>query len=273
MADIGITDIRKLAATVKDVFGCDFSNYAHSSFMRRINYLIEKRNLHSVDALIQKIENGSLTKDQFLNDITVNVTEMFRDPGFWRALKNCIVEQAKKEKLWIWHAGCSSGEEVFSMLILLNELGILDRCSLVASDFDECILGMAKNARIPLRHMELNSSNYKKMKEQNSDLMKYFRVEEEYAVFDKSLLNKVRFQNIDLTTAASFGKFNLILCRNVLIYFNQTLQRTVLRLFHDSLFMNGCLALGVKENILWSDIKDKFTVLNNEEKIYRKSKD
>ncbi|HEY8400944.1 MAG TPA: protein-glutamate O-methyltransferase CheR [Cytophagaceae bacterium] len=274
MQEIGITDLKKLTNVIYLKYGLDFRDYAISSFKRRIQRLIDLKNIPNVELLISKIEANSFTKDEFLHEITVNVTEMFRDPSFWRVLKTTISDISKnQEKIRIWHAGCSSGEEVYSMVIMLKELNLLDRCQIVASDIDNVILEKAKLGQVSNRNMELNCKNYLRYNEDKGDLNNYFTVSNNIAQLDTSLLKNVNFRIVDLVTATPFSKFDIILCRNVMIYFNQNLQAKVLKLLHESLFNFSYLCIGTKENIIWCDIVNKFTIVNNEERIYKKIKE
>jgi chemotaxis protein methyltransferase CheR len=273
--EIGVSDINRVVSVVQEKFDLDFSNYAVSSFKRRLERLIEVRNCKNIDTLIQKIENNSFSKEEFLHEITVNVTEMFRDPSFWRAIKKVLSFSLESlPKIRIWHAACSSGEEVYSMLIILKEMNLLDKCEIVASDIDTMILARAKEGAIAMRNMELNCKNYARVHDDYQDLMKYFKVEGEYCRFDKSLLSRVSFRNIDLVKAESTSKYDLIFCRNVMIYFNQALQSKVLKLLHQSLFIHSYLVVGTKETISSAlEVAPKFISVNNEEKIYKKIKD
>ncbi|UII29336.1 protein-glutamate O-methyltransferase CheR [Fulvivirga maritima] len=257
---------------MKTKYNYDFTNYAMSSFKRRILRILELQNT-TVDMLIKKL-NESEFLDDFLNEITVNVTEMFRDPPFWRVLRDDILPaiMLNHQKIRIWHAGCSSGEEVFSMTIMLREMGILDKVSIIATDLDTTILERAKSGEYNLKNMELNEKNYIRY-QGNSSLRDYYSEVGGKAIMDKSLVENVSFRKHDLVNGEVFNKFDLILCRNVMIYFNQTLQNDVLRKFHESLFKYGYLAIGSKESLIWCDIANKFIVVNNEEKIYKKIKD
>jgi chemotaxis protein methyltransferase CheR len=199
---------------------------------------------------------------------------MFRDPTFWVVLKEHIIPNIllNHNKINVWHAGCSSGEEVFSMAIMLKDMGVYDKAKLVASDIDSAIIARAKRASIPVKSMEINRKNYERFCGA-TDLDKHFKESAGEAVLDKSLMENVTFKRHDLVQGAVFSKFDLILCRNVMIYFNQTLQNEVLFKLHDSLFKYGYLAIGSKESLIWCDIASKFIVVNNEEKIYKKIKD
>ncbi|ELR70408.1 Chemotaxis protein methyltransferase CheR [Fulvivirga imtechensis AK7] len=272
MKEIDIADLKRITELVKTKYNYDFTNYAMSSFKRRILRILEIHNL-TVEELIKRLHESSFL-DDFLNEITVNVTEMFRDPPFWRVLRDDIIPAIllNHQKIRIWHAGCSSGEEVFSMAILLKEMGILENVSVIATDLDTNILEVAKSGAYNLKNMELNEKNYIRY-QGTSSLSKYYKEANGKAVLDKSLIENVSFRKHDLVKGEVFNKFDLILCRNVMIYFNQTLQNDVLRKFHESLFKYGYLAIGSKESLIWCDIASKFIVVNNEEKVYKKIKD
>ncbi len=273
MQEIGIAELKRLTEVIRQKFGYDFKDYAMSSFKRRVIRILELKKLPDAEALAVQIENNVFTKEDFLHEITVNVTELFRDPSFWRVMKTILPNlYLNQEKIRIWHAGCSSGEEVYSMLVLLKEMDLIDKVEVIASDIDKCILNKAKEGKISLRNMELNEKNYIRYNP-TGDLKKYFLYDKDYAYFDRDLLSKVSFREINLVEAKSFTKCDLILCRNVMIYFNQSLQNEVIKLFHEMLFTYGYLAIGSKESIIWSEYASKFLVVNNEEKIYKKFKE
>lgn len=228
----------------------------------------------SIDALIKKLTDQPNYINQFLDELTVNVTEMFRDPSFWRVMRQEIIPGIllNHKQFKIWHAGCSSGEEVLSMTILLKEMGILDDVTIIATDLDPSILDKAKMATYPSKNMELNEKNYIRF-EGKGALKDYFTQENGKAVFQRELYKNVTFRKQDLVVGDVFNKFDLILCRNVMIYFNQTLQNEVLKKFHESLFKYGYLAIGSKESLIWCEVANRFLVANNEEKVYKKIKD
>jgi chemotaxis protein methyltransferase CheR len=271
--DIDIADLKRITELIQKKHGYDFRNYAMSSFKRRMLRILELKSM-SVEALIKKLTEQPTFIDEFLDELTVNVTEMFRDPSFWRILRDEIIPgiQLNHKEFKIWHAGCSSGEEVFSMAILLKEMGILDQVTTIATDLDVNILEKAKSGSYPIKNMELNEKNYIRYEGKKS-LKDYYKEENGRAVFDKDLVKNVSFRKHDLVTGEIFNKFDLILCRNVMIYFNQSLQNDVLKKFHESLFKYGYLAIGSKESLIWCDIASKFIVVNNEEKVYKKIKD
>lgn len=271
--DVDIADLRRITDLIHQKHGYDFRNYAMSSFKRRVLRMLEMKNL-TIDVLIKKLSDTPGYIDEFLDELTVNVTEMFRDPSFWRILRDEIIPGIllNHKSFKIWHAGCSSGEEVFSMAILLKEMGIHNDVSIIATDLDVNILEKAKSGSYPIKNMELNEKNYIRY-EGKTSLKDFYREENGRAVFDKELIKNVSFRKHDLVVGEVFNKFDLILCRNVMIYFNQTLQNDVLRKFHESLFKYGYLAIGSKESLIWCDVANRFIVVNNEEKVYKKIKD
>lgn len=269
--DIEIGEVRKITETIKKKYNYDFSEYALSSFKRRIHRILNIHHFKSVDELIDKLVIDPTYFTIFLSELTVNVTEMYRDPSFWINLKKEILEHLfkEKEKVSIWHAGCSSGEEVISMTILLKEMNVLHRTNIIATDIDQQILKKAKKGIYHLKNMELNNKNYERANGLTK-LSDYYTIKDNLVTFDSSLLNTVFFKEHNLTSQQTFAMFDLILCRNVLIYFNQSLQNKVLKNLHESLFMNSYLAIGSKESLIWCDYVNKFRCIDQEEKIYKK---
>lgn len=272
--ELEIGEVRKIVTLINDKYGYDFSDYALSSLKRRIIRFIELKQLNNTEELLAYLEEGHNNFTIFLSEITVNVTEMFRDPTFWVEMKEFILPEMiiGKDHLRIWHAGCSSGEEVFSMAILLSEMGLLDRCSITATDIDNKIIQKAVIGKYPLKNMDVNNKNYIRTNGEH-ELANYYRVHEDKAIMDNKLLKNISYREHNLVSGDVFSKFDLILCRNVMIYFNQTLQNKVLHKMHESLFSGGILCIGSKESISWSEVADKFSILSREEKIYKKVRD
>jgi chemotaxis protein methyltransferase CheR len=273
MQDIDIADLKRISELIYQKYSYDFRNYAMSSFKRRVLRIMELKKF-TVDSLIKKLNESPAFINEFLDELTVNVTEMFRDPSFWRVMREEIIPAIllNHKQFKIWHAGCSSGEEVLTMAIMLKEMGIHEDVQIFATDLDTNILEKAKQATYPIKNMELNEKNYIRFQGAGS-LKDYYREENGQAVFNKNLLMNVNFRKHDLVLGDVFNKFDLILCRNVMIYFNQSLQNEVLKKFHESLFKYGYLAIGSKESLIWCDYANRFIVVNNEEKIYKKIKD
>ena len=272
--EVEIADLRRITEIVKGKYKYDFSDYAMSSLKRRIQRIIELYSLTSVGQLIEKIERDVAFFDTFLSEITVNVTEMFRDPSFWREIRDHVIPSIllNHESFSIWHAGCSSGEEVISMSILLHEMGIADKVNIIATDIDKPILQKAMSREYSMKNMDLNEKNYIRF-QGTASLSDYYTEKNGKAVMNSSLTERVSYRNFDLVQGEVFNKFDLILCRNVMIYFNQSLQNSVLKRLHESLFKYGYLAVGSKESLIWCEIASKFIIVNNEEKIYKKIKE
>ncbi len=274
MPEIEITELRRLTELLRQKYNYDFSNYAMSSFKRRIQRILELYRIATVDALIRRINEEDSFIHDFISELTVNVTEMFRDPSFWREVRDKVIPNIllNNSHVSIWHAGCSSGEEVFSMTIMLREMGILERSKIIATDIDVDILARAKSGVVPIKNMELNQKNYIRFQGTHS-LEKYYREENGKAIMDKTLVENVSWREHNLVDCLPFSKFDIVLCRNVMIYFNQQLQNSVLKIFHESLFKYGYLMIGSKESLIWCEVANRFIVVNNEEKIYKKIKD
>jgi chemotaxis protein methyltransferase CheR len=273
ITDIDIAELKKITTLVQSKYGYDFRDYAMSSFKRRMIRLLEMKAL-TTEGLLKKLNEQPGFITEFLDEVTVNVTELFRDPSFWRLLRDEIIPAIllNNKEFRILHAGCSSGEEVVSMCILLKEMGIANNVSITATDIDPCILEKALTATYSMKSMEINEKNYVRY-QGTGKIADYYREDKGSAVFHKELLKNVTFKRFDLVTGEVFNKFDLILCRNVMIYFNQTLQNEVLKKFHASLFRYGYLAIGTKESLMWCEFANRFICVNQEEKVYRKIKD
>lgn len=272
--EIEIAEVRKITELVKDQFDYDFSQYALSSFRRRIARILELHHIESVDGLLDRLSSESHYFQEFLSEVTVNVTEMFRDYSFWTALKDDVFQRLSKSdlsKIKIWHAGCSSGEEVFSMCILLKEAGLLDRVEIIATDIDRRVISNAKKGLYMTKNMEVNKKNYQSFNP-NGDFDQYCTYGKDGVQMDLSLLDNVTFRTHNMITGIQNDTFHLVLCRNVLIYFNQALQNKALKIIHQSMEKNGFLAIGSKESLLWCEYFSKFETISNEEKIFRKIK-
>ena len=276
--DIDIADLKRIAGVVKTNHGYDFHNYATSSFKRRVLRVLDIKKL-SVDGLLQKIESQPQFMQELLGELTVNVTEMFRDPGFWVILRDKIIPMVirNRKTLKIWHAGCSSGEEVYSMAILLHAMHITTNVSILATDLDPKVIEKAKTGTFPIKHLEVNEKNYSKLNTGNP-LSTWFRSVKGTAFLDPRLMKNITFRQHDLVTGDlpaghDINSFDIVLCRNVMIYFNQSLQNDVLTKLHRALIMNGFLSIGQKESLTWCDVANKFEIYSSEEKIYRKIRD
>ncbi len=256
---------------IEDVYGYDFSNYSEASFKRRLIRFMKMKEFDSVGSLLQKLLNDEYVFEEFIQGITVNVTEMFRDPSFYLSLRKDVVPRLSTYPfIKIWIAGCSTGEELYSVAIMLKEEGILDRSIIYATDINQQVLKSAKEGMYNIKFMKDYIANYQKAGGKNS-FSDYYIAKYNSALIDKSLKNNVVFSVHNLVTDQSFNEFQLILCRNVLIYFNQELQDNVINLFYDSLCKFGYLGLGSKESLHFTDKRKNFEEINRKERIYMKT--
>ncbi len=269
--EIGINELRKLIQTITERFDYDFSNYSSASFKRRIQRFIEIKRLGSVENLVNKIISGDIKKNELFSEVSVNVTELFRDPSFWKYLRKVLLEQNFSQNLKIWQVGSSSGEEVFSLMILLNDLNLLSKAEVISIDYNAGIIEKAQSGLIPGKIMELNTSNFIKTG-YKGELANYFTPEGDNFKLNKDLLSKIKFKEINFVKDSFSGSVDIILCRNILIYHNPQLQNDLLKKFHQSLNMSGLLILGSRETIEWSEIAPKYTMLGPEERIFKKNK-
>ncbi len=262
-------DLGAIINYVRDYRGVDFSNYAQGSLNRRILRFFEINRLSGLSEFQQRIRTDREFGDFFINEITVNVTEMFRDPTFWIYIRDHVIpELNNRSVIRIWHAACSTGEEVYSMGILLKEAGIENKVKIIATDLNENALEQAKKGVYRKKNQSLNQKNYETFNGKG-DFSKYYKDEDNTVVFDNTLIKHVEFLKHDLTCGQELSKFDLIICRNVLIYFNFNLQDKVLQLFHNSLKPDSYLGIGSKESIYRTKIEKLLKIESYEEKIFR----
>ncbi len=250
-------------------YGYDFRNYSKASIKRRVLSFLSDTEYKTISALQHEILYSPEIFEKLLFKLSVNVTEMFRDPEFYRSVKeNVFPELKKKSQLKIWHAGCSTGEEVYSLSILLKEEGLYEKCYLYATDIDDHSLGKAKEAIYPVKHMQEYTLNYNKAGGEKS-FSDYYTAKYDFALLNKDLKKNIIFTNHNLASDAVFGEMDLVICRNVLIYFNRELQDRAFKLFKDSLCKDGILCLGSKETIRISQYSSSFKDVSASHKIYR----
>lgn len=269
-ADLLNIEIQLLLEAIYLRYGYDFRNYNKAHIKRRILHRLGISNIGSVTLLQDRIlrDRGFFT--ELLDDLSINVTEMFRDPAFYKALRETVIPKLRTYAYFkIWHAGCSTGEEVYSLSILLKEEGLLDRCQVYATDFNRSVLEIAKEGVYHKSEIEQYEKNYI-LSGGTGKLSDYYKSRYGSVIFDKSLSNKIVFADHNLVTDTVFADVNLILCRNVLIYFEKGLQEKVIGLFHDSLIPSGILCLGTKESIKFLKQEPLFECLDEKQKIYKK---
>jgi chemotaxis protein methyltransferase CheR len=262
-------EIEILINEVSNYYGYDFSGYSKASFTRRVNRLFQMDGFENFYAFLNKVRSEPDYFQRLVEEITVNVTEMFRDPHFYKTVRDQILPVlAPKPFLRIWHAGCSTGEEVFSMAILLHEKKLLHKTLLYATDLNPMVLENKKRGMFPLQLIKLYGENYR-ASGGNQDFSSYFTAHYGMAKFSDELSTRMVFSQHNLVSDGSFNEFDMILCRNVLIYFDKDLQERALRLFDESLSSLGFLALGTKETIKFSSINSRFEQVEKE-KIWKK---
>ncbi len=251
-------------------YGYDFTNYARTSLKRRINRLLIIDKFPGFAELLFKVKNEEAYLHRFIQEVTVNVTEMFRDPSLYKTLREKVLPSLGTHPIIrIWHAGCSTGEEVYSMAILLQEANLLHKSLLYATDINPSVIENIRRGIFPLSSMKQYSENYI-ASGGKQDFSTYYTANYEGAQFNKSLQTKMVVATHNLVADRSFNEFQLIICRNVLIYFDKDLQDKVLTLFDGSMEKLGFLVLGAKENIRFSTIDKAYSQIEPNEKIWRK---
>lgn len=251
-------------------YGYDFRNYARSSLMRRLHYVRQKSSLERLSDMIPLVLYDEAFANQLLLDISVTVTEMFRDPEFFVELRSLVIPLLKTYPfVKIWHAGCATGEEVYSMAILLEEEGFYDRVQIYATDMNQESLTTAEEGIYPLENIRNFTKNYQKSGGKSS-FSDYYHAKYQMGKMKEALKRNIVFSQHNLATDNAFGEMHLIICRNVLIYFDKQLQNQVYQLFNQSLVPRGFLCLGSKESIEFSEIQSQYEALSSKWRIFRK---
>ncbi|MFZ4591160.1 MAG: CheR family methyltransferase [Ignavibacteria bacterium] len=263
-------EISLLLEAIYGRYGYDFRDYARATVERRSRLFAKNTGLKSISELIPRIMRDEIFFERLVKEFSITVTELFRDPSSYKELKLKVFPILKTYPfIKIWHAGCATGEEVYSLAILLKQEGLYDKATIYATDFNDEALEVAKNGIYSIDNMKQCTANY--LAAGGTDaLSDYYYAKHESVIFDKALRKNVMFANHNLTTDGIFGEMHLVMCKNVLIYFNKTLQNKVLNLFCDSLIHSGYLCLGSKESILFTDVENKFENIDKGERIFRK---
>ena len=263
-------ELQLLLDAVKARYGYDFAHYARASMMRRIRKHMSAAKTDRISDLIPLFIHDEAAFAYFVKDMSVTVTEMFRDPDFFQALRKNIIPLLKTFPfIKIWHAGCATGQEAYSMAILLDEENLLDRCQIYATDFNENSLKIARSGIYSDAELPLYEDNYSKSGGYRS-LENYCSRGYDSIKFNGRLSEHITFANHNLVSDGVFGEMNLVLCRNVLIYFNNELQDRVLKLLIDSLRSRGILCLGRRENIQFSESSGLLETVDRPQRIFRK---
>lgn len=264
-------EIRLLIEAIYLKYSYDFRDYSGASVKRRVHHALRQFDCATVSALQERVLHDPAAFMQLLQFLTIPVSEMFRDPSHFLAIRQEVVPILRTyPSIKIWIAGCSTGEEVYSMAILLREEGLLDRTIIYATDINPHSLEKAQQGIYSMESVRAYTQNYQRAGGQSA-FSDYYTSAYEYAIFDKSLRENVTFADHSLATDSVFSETQLISCRNVLIYFNKKLQDRAFALFHESLCHRGFLVLGSKETLDFSAYSSKFEPLVKQERIYRKS--
>jgi chemotaxis protein methyltransferase CheR len=268
--EVEALELRLFLEAVYERYGYDFREYALASLKRRLAACREALRVDTLSELQAKILHSPEAWKQFILTLSVDVTALFRDPDFYLALRQHVFPSLLEQPfVRLWSAGCSSGEEVFSLAILMQEAGLYPRCRLYATDFNDAVLHRAQAGIFPLKAMQTYTANYQQAGGQQ-DFSDYYTAKYGHALLQRDLQQNIVWAQHNLATDASFNEFHLILCRNVMIYFNPVLTARVHTLLFDSLAPGGFLGLGSKESIDFSPHQADYEVIDAKQKLYRR---
>ncbi|WP_249661362.1 CheR family methyltransferase [Lysinibacillus fusiformis] len=263
-------EIDLLLEAIYRLSGYDFRQYNRSSISRRIFNRMRINSIPTISRVQEKVIHDQEFLEQLLNDFSINVTEMFRNPSFFKAFRETVIPALRDyQEIRIWHAGCATGEEVYSMAILLQEEGLIDKAVIYATDMNEQVLEKAKKGVFPIHKMQAYTKNYMLAGGAHA-FSEYYKTDYQYAYFHPTLLKNIIFAQHNLVTDQSFNEFHVVLCRNVLIYFSPQLQSQVHHLFYESLSDNGFLCLGDKETLRFEEVISNYREVVGNERIYQK---
>jgi chemotaxis protein methyltransferase CheR len=263
-------EIELLLTGMAERYGYDFRHYARASLTRRIRKVMDNESLPSISALQSRLLHDVEAAMRFVASVSVHTTSMFRDPDVYRVLRSDVIPLLRTYPfVRIWHAGCSSGEEVYSLAILLEEEGLYDRCRIYATDISDSILDKARQGVVPLRAMRDHTRAYQAAGGAH-DFSSYYITDHEFAVFRSSLRKQLVFSQHNLVCDSAFNEFQLIVCRNVLLYFDTSLRERAHDLFNASLSNFGVLVLGKKESLRFTQYAASYSELRDGARVYRK---
>lgn len=263
-------EIDLLLQSIKWKYGYDYTNYSLNSIERKIKHRLKLSALTTISQLQSKVLHDPAFFEAIVQDFSINVTEMFRDPGFYQVFRQQVVQLLKSNSfIRIWVAGCSTGEEVYSMAIILKEAGIYDKTQLYATDINESVINIARKGIYTTDKIKKYTDNYQQSGGQTS-FSDYYTADNKFVVLDASLRKNIIFSTHNLVSDTSFNEMQLISCRNVMIYFNQQLTNDVLLLLTESLSKQGLLCLGDKESLRFSCVEKNYEIIDKKEKIYRR---
>ncbi len=268
--EIETIELELFIDAVRRRHGYDFANYARASLTRRVRGLAHKFGRASISGLIPMVMRDEGILPEILSNLSVPVTEMFRDPVVFKAMREQVIPVLRSfPRINVWQAGCATGEEVYSLAILLAEEGLLDKAMIYATDINDTALHAAEEGVYPIEALEVHERNYRRAGGKGT-LQDYYHERYGFGRMDESLRSKIVFAHHNLGADGVFCEMELVLCRNVFIYFDNTLQNKVLRLFRDSLARGGFLCIGTKECIRFSEVMESFRVIAQNERIFQK---
>lgn len=268
--DLESIEIDLLLEGIYQAYGFDFRNYKRSTIERRIFHRMRMQGLVTVSELLNIVLHDEHVMERLFSDLTIGVTEMFREPEFFSAIRHKVLPLLAHKKFFrIWHAGCCTGEEVYSMAITLKETGLYNYARIYATDINDQYIDHARRGVYHLTSMQKSTQNYQRAGGKR-DFSTYYQATSHDVVITPELRRNIIFAQHNLVTDHSFNEFDLIVCRNVLIYFNSLLQERVFNLFHDSLAPGGCLALGSKEHLPLGNLDGNYEEIDGAVKIYQR---
>jgi len=263
-------ELELLLTAIARRYGYDFRHYAPASLFRRVRRAMQEERVQTISGLQERLLHDPGAMRRFVSVLSVHVTSMFRDPPLYRLLRSQVIPVLRTYPfVRIWHAGCATGEEAYSVAILLDEEGLYDRCRIYATDISDDLLTRAKAGVFSLGQMRDFTANYIQSGG-TRDFSGYYTADSQHAVLKKELQRNIVFSQHNLATDRCFNEFQLVLCRNVMIYFDHELRRHVHRLLYDSLGRFGILTLGTRESIRFSEYEDRYEVLNEKLRLYRR---
>jgi len=268
--DTSALEISLLLEAIYQKYGYDFRQYSKAHIHRRIMNRMRLSRLEDISQIQSKVLKDETFANELLQDFSITVTEMFRDQEFYKSLREQVIPILKTYPfIKIWHAGCATGEEAYSMAVIMQEAGLYDRTTIYATDFNQHALNRAKEGIFSNKMMKEYTINYQ-LSGGKKSFSDYYTSKYDNVIMNQSLKNNIVWANHNLVTDSVFAEVNLILCRNVLIYFDHNLQNKVQKLFYESLINGGILCLGSKEGLRFSDFNDKYIELDKKQRIFKK---
>jgi chemotaxis protein methyltransferase CheR len=270
-ANIEEMEIDLLLEALYRAYGYDFRSYARASIERRTRLFLSASECATVSELTGRVLRDKDLFARLVQHFSISVTEMFRDPFVYQAIRSQVVPMLRTwPHVKIWHAGCATGEEVYSLAIVLKEEGLYDRAAIFATDFNDATLEQARAGIYTINKVQEATRNYQKAGG-TASFSQYYHARYDAVALDNALKARLTFANHNLVCDGVFGELHLVFCRNVLIYFNRELQNRALRLFTESLVHGGFLCLGTREDLRFTEVEDQYEAVNRKAKIFKKS--